>query len=153
MTLDWLYGLGFSCVVGTVVITPLATYLHWALDQRHGEVTGKPQRFGGWSTAVGFLERLVITLFLFGGINAAAAFIGTWILAKMASGWNLTALMSASAKSTNTGAVAEPNPNLAETPRERFQREKAMLILFLNLISILFALVGYWIMKGCVRCP
>jgi len=38
--------------------------------------------------SIGILERLVYTLLLVCNVSAGGAFIGTWILAKIVTGWN-----------------------------------------------------------------
>lgn len=78
--------------------------------------------------ATGFLERLVYILLLVSEISAAAAFIGTWILAKVVTGWN---------------------QDMNETDRKEKQRvnRRAFVSLLGSLISLLFALLGAYLWR------
>jgi O-antigen/teichoic acid export membrane protein len=111
-------GLSFSSVLGSIILFFLSNWLHKRVESQYPDLIQGAQRFPALSTAVGFFERVVYTCLFALDISAAGAFVGTWILAKMVSGWN-------------------------RLKRDEIQyRKRSFIGLLLNLISILFALAG-----------
>jgi hypothetical protein len=117
-------GLLFSAVFGGIVLFFLSAWLHARIEKQHPELIQEAPRAPTLSAAVGFFERLVYTCLFALNISAAGAFVGTWILAKMVSGWNRYT-----------------------TRPELGYRKRSFVGLLLNLISVLFALAGAYIWR------
>lgn len=85
-------GLSVSLVLGTL-LTPFATnWLHDCARRKACQMNRKlllPERVPfPFPMLIGVLERLIFTMLLVCNVSASGAFIGTWILAKIATGWN-----------------------------------------------------------------
>jgi hypothetical protein len=81
--------------------------------------------------ATGFLERLVYILLLVSEVSAAAAFMGTWILAKVVTGWNLI----------------QQDMNATDKKEKQRANSRAFVSLLGSLISLLFGLLGAYLWR------
>jgi len=87
-------GLSVSLGLGTLVTYFVVKRLHeWVFRkarERNPKLTPNqmPERVPFLPVLVGILERLVFTLLIVCNVSASGAFIGTWILAKIVTGWN-----------------------------------------------------------------
>ena len=117
-------GLGVSVVGGALVIYFVAKWLHdWVICKAKAlgqEFSSEqlPLRVPSMPVWIGILERLAYTLLIVSNVSASAAFIGTWILAKILTGWNRY-----------------------QSPGVHF-RMLAFSGLLLSILSLLFALLG-----------
>lgn len=86
-------GLSVALIVGTAATTIAVYLMHkWADSKETDEGVPADKRTEKMSLRIhllaGLLERLVFVLLIVANVSAAGAFIGTWVLAKIATGWN-----------------------------------------------------------------
>jgi len=94
----------------------------WAKEDQ--EFRNPKYKFHGLAVSIGILERLAVTSLLALGISGAGAFIGTWILVKMASGWNRL-------------QKSEPR-----------YKARSISALIMSLVSLSFAAVAAWLWRS-----
>jgi hypothetical protein len=138
-----LWALCFSGIIAAVPMFLLWLSVHWIINKwlakDHngnnadlGENPLDPMPF--LAIVIGVLERATITTLVAIQVSAVGAFLATWILVKLASGWNRLRISQ------------EDGTDTPENQRERLlARSRAFAGLALNLVSMLFAIVGAYV--------
>ena len=82
-------GLSVSLVLGALVTAVSAKLLRDWVRKKVGNKKELPERVPfPLPMVIGIVERLIFTILLACDVSASGAFIGTWILAKIVTGWN-----------------------------------------------------------------
>lgn len=121
--------------VGVLIAEPIVYYLMKLLEV-WGDCVAEERKSIRWKRhvvlhATGTLERLAYILLLVSNASAAGAFIGTWILAKVGTGWNLRQQLS---KQDEEASIDK-------------RSRRAFISLVGSLLSVLFSLLGVYLWR------
>ena len=85
---DLLIGLLFSVILGGLVMLLLHFLSFKIIEYKYPEVKSIKHSLMHLTILIGVFERIIYTIFFAYEVSAVGAFVGTWILAKMVTGWN-----------------------------------------------------------------